>query len=289
MQLLSLLLSFILAIMPGMPILAPVKDAVHEYNVSQQAREMITEEQLAQVALAMEGLAENGFLNFSPLTLLEENEQALMVAYSYACLYSVNDGLSVGEVVRIQFPIAAGVQVVGRGIYTVLLDEYWKHDANVHYLWAFKTARRIGAEASRIHLINYEIAVFFVRPVIRFADERYKEFLQQGQGEWEARWNAWVEGGAYGLNRREIMLEEAGDFDVWNQYFSNSEVMDLWNDRMGQLAAANAGLLENGFMLFLDDWDSGRLVMNETDEEASMERRRIIFEDKSMWDPTVKP
>jgi len=295
MQFLSLLLSALLAILPGFTFLAPMQEALHEASLAQRARDLMTEQQvirteqvMSDLRITSEELAESGMLDFFPLSLLDPNWQALTIAYTYACVYSVYDGLSVAEVLRIQFPIAARAQLVGRGLYDILLDEFWKNDACSHFLWAYHSTKIVGMEKSRIHLSNYELAVLFVRPVLKFMQGRYFEFLEEGQGEMEARWNAWVEGGAYGLNRRELVLKECETFNGWKKYYSDNELMDLWNNNRGRLAAVNAGRLGgNAFVLFLQEWDSGMLMKNDS-TEATKERQRFIFENKHLWNPTVK-
>ena len=187
--------------------------------------------------------------------------------------------------------MALEARIIAQGIWEVLIDNHWKFDAAEHFLWSFNTKQRVGVEASRVHLINYELAGLVNRTVIGFIDERYGEYLQQGQNGLQARRSAWVEGVAFALNCREILLEEAAeDFDAWNQHFSNSEVMDLWNDNVGQQTALHSGPLANSFLLFLSTWDDGSiLVMSEDDADATMERRQYIFEHKHMWNPWVKP
>jgi len=295
MQLLSLLLSAILAIAPGFSFLSPVQDALYESSLAQLARDMMTEQQVIRTEEVMEDLritseelAESGMLDFFPLSLLEENWQALAVAYSYACVYSVFDGLSVPEVLRIQFALAAGSKVIGAGVYRVLNDDYWKNDACTHYVWAFNSTQRVGMDKARIHQCNYELAVLFVRPVLKFMQDRYLEFLKEGQSEVEARWNAWVEGGAYGLNRRELMLKECEDYKGFNRYYSNDEIMDLWNNNRGRLAGVNTGRRGSAFTQFTQEWDSGLLIKDDSAKEATKERRRYIFENSHLWNPLVK-
>ena len=289
MQLLSLLLSFILAIMPGMPILTPVKDAIHEYSVSQQAGEMITEEQLAKVALAMEELqTESGMLDFFPLTMLDNQWQALAVAYTYACFYSVNDGLSVAEALRTQFGAAGRSTVISMILYDVTQTPM-EYDANQHFTWAFNSTKAVGLEKSRIHQNNYELAVFFMYPVVALLKERYTDFLEEGQGEWEARWNAWLEGGAYGLNLRAITLAECEGYEGFNNRYSDDEIMDLWNNEKGRQAYLNAGLLGGvAFLQFREAWDSGELIENYKPGTVTEEQRRFIFDNTYLWNPTVK-
>jgi len=290
MQLISLLLSLILAVMPGIPILAPMKDAIHEYGVSRQAREMITEEQLAEVALAMEELqAESGMLDFFPLTLLDDQWQALSVAYTYACFYSVYDGLSAAEALRIQFGVAGRSTVISMILYDLSVEPM-KYDANQHFTWGFNSAKNVGLEKSRIHQNNYELAVFFMYPSVAFIKERYTDFLGEGQGEWEARWNAWLEGGAFGLNLREIVLEECRDIEGFNRYYSDDEIMDLWNNEKGRQAGLNTGLVGGiAFLEFRKAWDSGELIENYEPGTVTAEQREYIFENTHLWNPTAKP
>ena len=116
MQFISLLLSFLLALLPGIPFLAPLNNAVQEYSMSWQARVAITEEQLAHAAAIVEEtnaalaqvdlafvapFAPNGLLDFFPVNLFEDYLQALFVAYCMASYFSVEDGLAPAVVVRI--------------------------------------------------------------------------------------------------------------------------------------------------------------------------------------------
>jgi len=292
MQLISLLLSVILALTPGFAFLEPAWDVPHDYSISRQAREMITEEQLAEVDLVMQELKaaspESGMLDFFPLTLLDDFWQSLVVAYTHACFYSINDGLNVAEALYIQFAIAGQSTALSMLLYD--LDEQpMEYDANQHFTWGFNSTKVVGLDKSRIHLNNYEIAVMFRRPVVDFMLERYSELLGEGQGEWQARWNAWVEGGAYGLNRREIMLEECKDFEGFNKHFTDDDMMDLWNNEKGRQAYLNSNLLSGfAFQQFRRAWDNGELIENYEPGTVTEEHRRFIFENTYLWNPTVQ-
>jgi len=292
MQILSLLLSLILAFMPGLPFLVPARASAEEHSLPQQARAAITEEQLVQVAMAMEELnaaaEESGMLDFFPLTLLDDFWQSLAVAYTHACFLSVNDGLSAAEALRIQFGVAGRSTVISMILYD-LEQEPMKYDANQHFTWGYNSTKLVSLEKSRIHLNNYEIAVFFKRPVVEFMQERYVDFLAEGQGEWEARWNAWVEGGAYGLNCREILLEECGDYEGFNKHYSDDEIMDLWNNEKGRQAYLDTGLLGGiAFQQFRKAWDGGELIKNYEPGTVTAQQRQYIFENTHLWNPTLK-
>ena len=296
MQIISVLLSFLLALLPGVPFFESVKASADEYSVSQLAQDAITEDQLAQVAETLEALdaAEEQLdgknaMDFFPLSLLGEEIQKLAVYYMVACLFSVNDGLSPLDAIRMQFITAGEAQIISRGIYTVIIDDYWKHDAAAHFMWGFSSTQRLSAEKARIHLINYELAGLLKAAAERFINERYNELLKEGQSEAKARDAAITEGGAYALNRREILLNEAGEsFEAWNKCFGKSEVMDFWNDNKGQKAALAKGPLANSYLTFLEEWDAGSLTMGETEDQITMEKRQYIFENTSMWNPKVK-
>jgi len=295
MQLISLLMSLLLTLLSSAPFLAPMQEAVHEISVSNQAKAAITQEQRNTAAAALDALAEEAeqageesWMNFFPINLLEDgNLQALAVGYMYACLFSLDDGLTIPQVIQIQAAYAAQAQIVARGVYTVLLDDYWKQDACAHYLWGQYTTRGIGQKASRIHLSNYELAVLLARPLVDFLEESYAALRAQGQTQNDARLNAMAECAAYALNRRVILLEEVSDFEVWNRQFSNSEVMDLWNDNAGTQAALTNGMKPVPFRQFLAAWDNGELIKDETDEAVTAEKRLFIFENTNLWNPKV--
>ena len=293
MQFLSLLLSLIFALVPAFPFLAPAQAAPPEASLSQRAREMITEEQLVEVALAMEALQaeaeENNMLDFFPLTLLDDFWKSLAVAYTYSCFYSVEDGLTPAEALRSQFGAAGRSTVVSMTLYDNG-QEPMKYDASQHFTWGFHSTRAVGLEKSRILQNNYEIAVFFKNPSVEFIKERYLDFLAEGQGEWEARWNAWVEGGALGLNMRELLLEECADREGFDKHYSDDEIMDLWNNEKGRQAYLNTGLLGGiAFRQFRMAWDGGELIESyEYGASTATQQRQFIFENTYLWNPTVR-
>lgn len=304
MQLISLLLSLFMTFSPGISFLKPVSDALHEYSVSQQAKAAITEEQLGHVAtvmekttaafgnITMEELADEleakGVLDFFPFNWAPAGYDTLAAAYLYACFFSVNDGLSPGDVFQIQVNLAVEAQIVARTVYNLLIDNYMKSDALAHFYWSFSATKNFGVETARIHLTNYELAGSLMNPFMDFLEERYAAYLKQGQNSTQARWNAMIESVAYALNRRDILLEEAEEFDVWNQRFGNSTVMDLWNNERGRLAASKADSSAIPFLLFQGEWNNSTLIKGETNEDATIERRQFLFDNKRLWNPLVQ-
>jgi hypothetical protein len=227
-------------------------------------------------------------LDFFPLTLLDRQWQALSIAYTYTCYFSVEDGLSVGEALCAQFGVAGRSTVISMILYDLAVEPM-KYDANQHFTWGFNSTKLVSLEKSRIHQNNYELAVFFMYPVVALLKERYTDFLEEGQGEWEARWNAWLEGGAYGLNLREITLAGCEDYEGFNKRYSDDEIMDLWNNEKGRQAYLNAGLLGGiAFQEFRKAWDGGELIKDYEPGTVTEEQRLYIFENTHLWNPTVK-
>ncbi len=304
-QLAAFMLSILLTFLPQMPFLDVVTERLQDFSLSQQAKEAITDTQRAHVAKVMEQtnaaygnltveelaqqLEEKDVLGFAPVTWIPQDYRALAVSYVFAGFFSINDGLNPVDVFQMQVNLAVEAQIVARTAFTLIEDNYLKCDACAHFRWANNTTRLFGFEASRVHLINYELAVLVVQPVIRYMQDRFNAFLQEGKNEAQARSLAMVESGAYALNYRELLLQGAEDFDGWNETFGNAEVMDLWNNNQGRLAAVNASLPGGSYQQFLAHWDNGSLIVSETDADATMEKRQFIFENKSLWHPLVKP
>jgi len=279
MQLISFVMSALMLLFQVVPGVVP---AAHDVDdVSAQAQAMITAEQLAEVDQTLEVLGET----------LENTQFALqmgsfwptfytdfVVGVLLAMFYSVHDGMCPLTVVYIQGPLAA--EAYTRGMIVFPGDDedaVMIRDAYRHWLWGFRAARHTGYDNARRHTINYEYGIFLARPAIDY----FEQVREQGGSATDALRQAV----AYALNRRAIIFAET-EFEQWSVHFGNDDIMDLWNNYQGIVTALDAGVFTGRLRdLFMQDWDGGLLIMNETEEEVTRERRQIIFKNPQLWMP----
>ena len=296
MRILPLLLTLIMTLTPAASALAQDNAAIApEQSLSQQAQAAFTEEQLAEAALfiaAMDAayadapVEDKGFFEYFPLNLIAPSDWRTTLNYVLCSYLSLNDGANLGAVLMIQLPLAAEVTLLGMAFQP---DDVMKEDAMRHYLWTHRSASITNYEAARIHTVNNEFCSILTGRTLDYLDVRFIELRREGQRWVEAFVNALQDTGAYAIEQRDIIFA-AESFEVWNAYYSGYDIQDLWNNNVGLTDGRDAvGLWNNslikGMMLFNEHWDAGDLIKDITDEEASLERRRIIYENPILWKP----
>ena len=215
-------------------------------------------------------------------TLVPAQYQQVIYTGALASLFSINDGVSSADSLHIQFLLGAQAQLAE--MYSFPEDDM-KADAYRHFFWSLRAVQQTSANAARIQTINYELAGIIARDVMHFTQQRYNDLRSDGLSSLLAQQQAQREGGAYALGRRAVILAESEDFARFQQHFRNPDIMDLWNNQIGIQAAQNHHRFVRTHRLFAQQWDNGRMIMDECDEEVTLERRQTVWENTNWWQP----
>jgi len=85
------------------------------------------------------------------------------------------------------------------------------------------------------------------------------------------------------MNRRTIIINESeASLANFNRHFSNSEIMDFWNNNRGRIEGRGTVAIRTAFNR---NWDNGQLIRNETNAEVTANRRQVLRSVRAVWRP----
>lgn len=249
-------------------------------EIAERAAASITPELLERVAEIQRQLETVDELRPNLATRSIYDQQRLVA------VLNSSDGMSVGNIATALSTAALALNEAQQ-LYTDTPTEM-KRDAFRHMTWNFRLAKAIGEGWARVATSNHEWATVIQSAVNAHYNERFIFYANQYW--WldalTIRAMAQASADAFAITYRDGLIQSAkNSLTFFNNIFSNANIMDFWNNRVGRrYASSNPNSSTND--VFTMAWNNGELIKNETNSQVTSSRRSTLH--STNWWRTVQ-
>ena len=257
-------------------------------EVSKYAEAYVTPERVEEMKRLRQEVEESLIMQ-----LVDENiitSKATLESIKREAALCLHDGLSAADISLIGIHHARIARDDAKKLYK---DEgqtvEMKRDAFRHMTWNFTSSRDVGEGKTRIATINHEWYVVIQNAVNQYEKDRFNYYLAAYQS--ELAWGtvtttdllnmAIADADVYAIAHRDALIQKCkGSLAMFNATFSNANIMDLWNNKIGRdYAKSNPTASTN--TVFTLAWNRGELIKHEGAAAVTASKRSIVY--RSNW------
>ncbi len=257
-------------------------------EVSKYAEAYVTPERVEEMKRLRQEVEESLIMQ-----LVDENiitSKATLESIKREAALCLHDGLSAADISLIGIHHARIARDDAKKLYK---DEgqtvEMKRDAFRHMTWNFTSSRDVGEGKTRIATINHEWYVVIQNAVNQYEKDRFNYYLAAYQS--ELAWGtvtttdllnmAIADADVYAIAHRDALIQKCkGSLAMFNATFSNANIMDLWNNKIGiDYAKSNPTASTN--TVFTLAWNRGELIKHEGAAAVTASKRSIVY--RSNW------
>ena len=253
-------------------------------EVSKYAEAYVTPERVEEMKRLRQEVEESLIMQ-----LVDENiitSKATLESIKREAALCLHDGLSAADISLIGIHHARIARDDAKKLYK---DEgqtvEMKRDAFRHMTWNFTSSRDVGEGKTRIATINHEWYVVIQNAVNQYEKDRFNYYLAAYQS--ELAWGtvtttdllnmAIADADVYAIAHRDALIQKCkGSLAMFNATFSNANIMDLWNNKIGRdYAKSNPTASTN--TVFTLAWNRGELIKHEGAAAVTASKRSIVY------------